>query len=121
MTREEEKKKAVKKDSAKSTDQISLPPKPPAFIPTAEASAADLENRMEGLEKRLDAHKDEQRTIIVGVLIAAVLIVVTVAVEVIISNSAYNGSLDSLRTQENQDYHQVQNEILQVLQLRSKN
>jgi len=103
------------------------------IITTAEAGADDLEDKVNALTARLDKEVDkrhsEQRNIFIGVLLAVVLIVASVAVEVIIFNASFSDNLDKYNQQEDQDYRSLRDAIdnnqqsttQQLLQLKSSN
>ncbi|HEY8999547.1 MAG TPA: hypothetical protein VIM53_04520 [Candidatus Saccharimonadales bacterium] len=82
-----------------------------SFTSTAAAGTADLEKKLNDLAKVVDKHHGEQHSIMVGVLIASVLIVATVAVEVIIFNADFKNSLDAVQQQQFDDYKTLQTNI----------
>ena len=66
---------------------------------------------MDTAEKTADKHHNEQRGIIFGAIIACVLIVVTVAAEVVMFNGDFNDGLSDTQKQQREDYKSLQEEI----------
>src|SRR5262249_33231397 len=102
------------KKVAPSTAQ-SAKPSTSTLLTTAEAGAEDLQESYKQLSARLDhlveKQHGEQRSIFIGVLLALVLIVVSVAAEVVIFNAAFRDSLDQYTNQERQDYKSLRDSI----------
>lgn len=109
------------------TPPATNPPAPP--VPTAPTpaqtqasivagvtSATDLrvdalEGKVANLEKTINKHHNEQRNVIIGAIFACLLIVVTVAAEVVMFNGDFRNSLDQTQDNQRDDYKSLQEEI----------
>ncbi|QQG50989.1 MAG: hypothetical protein HZB75_00560 [Candidatus Saccharibacteria bacterium] len=81
------------------------------IAPTTDIRIDNLEKQIKALEKTTDKHHGEQRNIIIGAVFATVLIVASVAAEVIMFNATFNQNLDSAQKQQREDYKSLQEEI----------
>lgn len=89
----------------------------PDLISAAQAGASDTEEKVKKLEERLDKQSGEQKAIIIGVVVAAAILIFTmvaaVVVEILIFNADFNKSLDEFKSQEHQDIQGLENTEIQ--------
>lgn len=82
------------------------------FIPVGDDRLEAAEKRIDSLEGELEKHKGEQKTVIIGAVVATavaiILVLGTITVEVIIFNTKYNDGLTELQKQNAQDSKDAQ-------------
>jgi hypothetical protein len=105
-----EKSKAVQ---AKKAPQSDKPKQSENFVPIGDTSAADLNIRMNKLEGGIEKMRSEHNSIIMGAIFAVVLIVATVAIQIMVANA----STTDVQRQQFDDYKRLQEQINDKLSL----